>query len=107
EEDTALLCDPGSLSAILSRASAVIQGNIAAARLRDQPADYCITPAVGNVGIFDLNRAAEAIEAGRTAARAALPELLESLGRAPAGSASATRWWRETLAARVPATAAA
>lgn len=71
----------GSLLDILSHASAVVQANIVAARLRDQPPDFCIAPQVGDVGLFDLNRAADTIESGRAAARAILPDLLAAIHR--------------------------
>jgi NTE family protein len=72
---------PQSLSMVLTRASVVVQSHIAAARLREQPPDFLIQPDSG-VGVFDFDRAAVAIEAGRVAAAAALPGLREALDRA-------------------------
>jgi NTE family protein len=59
-----------NLSTVLSKASAMIQANLAAARLRDEPPDYLIVPPVSDIGLFDFHRAAAAIEAGRAATRA-------------------------------------
>jgi len=89
--------DCGSLADVLSRASAVIQANIAAARLRNEPADFCIAPDVQCIGLFDFNRANDAIEAGRAAARAVLPALLERIAawRPPSRP---RRYWRSLMA---------
>lgn len=80
------------LSDILFKASAVVQTTIAAVRLRDEPPDFLIAPAAYDIGLFELHRAAEAIEAGRAAVREALPELLEVLAEARARS-QPFRWW--------------
>ncbi len=79
-----------SLAAILFKASAVIQTNIAAARLQQSPPDFLIAPDAHAIGTFEVWRAAEAIEAGRAAARAALPELRAAIDAAQARSRS---WW--------------
>lgn len=71
---------PQSLSMVLTRTSVIVQSHIAAARLREQPPDFLIQPDPG-VGVFDLDRAAVAIEAGRVAASAVLPALRQSLER--------------------------
>lgn len=87
------------LTAILYKASAVVQTTIAAARLREEPPDFLIAPVAHEIGLFELQRGAEAIEAGRAAVRAALPELQEALAAVRRGRAS-TRWWtREAEAA--------
>lgn len=71
---------PQSLSMVLTRSSVIVQSHVAAARLREQPPDFLIQPDPG-VGVFDLDRAAVAIEAGRAAASAALPALRQALER--------------------------
>jgi NTE family protein len=96
------------LMEILSHASAVVQANIVAARLRDQPPDFCIAPEVADVGLFDLHRAEEAIECGRAAARAVLPELMTALQHHTWQRRILVRSRiRQVLSRRVPAPAAA
>ncbi len=68
-----------NLAMVLSRSSALIQARIAATRLREEPADFLIEPDIREIGVFDFHRAVEAVEAGREAARAALPALLQHL----------------------------
>lgn len=67
---------------VLSKGSAVVQAHIASARLRDHPPDAFVVPRSEHIGIFEMMRCAEAIEAGREAAIRALPELLESIEKA-------------------------
>jgi NTE family protein len=81
------------LATILFKASAVVQTTIAAARLRDEAPDFLIAPAAYDIGLFDVHRAAEAIEVGRAATRAALPELLAAIERAQSIARSSSRWW--------------
>jgi NTE family protein len=78
------------LASILCKASMVVQSTIAAARLRESPPDCLIAPAAHHIGVFEVHRAAEAIEAGRAAARAALPGLLTAI---EAARNDARRWW--------------
>lgn len=80
------------LTAILYKASAVVQTAIAAARLRDEPPDFLIAPVAYDIGVFEVQRAAEAIEIGRAAARAALPDLLGAIQQAHTNT-RAPRWW--------------
>jgi len=83
---------------VLSRASAVVQARIAAARLRDQPPDYFVTVPTGTIGMFDFHRTAEATEAGRAAARQVLPDLLAALADAAPFSHRVSRWLDEATA---------
>jgi NTE family protein len=83
-EEPAVQSAPHSLSMILMRASIVVQSHIAAARLRQHPPDFLIQPDVGTVGVFDFDRAAEAIDAGRRAAVEALPKLRRAIEGAAA-----------------------
>jgi len=89
------------LSAVLYKASAVVQTTIAGARLRDEPPDFLIAPAAYEIGLFDVHRAAHAIEIGRAATRAALPDLLAALDDAQANARASSKWWgaRESAAA--------
>jgi NTE family protein len=100
-EGTAAAMLPGhddafTLSAVLSKASAMIQANIAANRLRQEPPDYLIVPVVSDIGLFDFHRAAEAIAVGRAATRAILPELLATIERARAVAVPAPAWVRRS-----------
>ena len=90
EEMEAGVARRDGLAAILCQASLVVQSTIAAARLRESPPDYLIAPAAHHIGSFEVQRAAEAIEAGRAAARAGLPELLTAI---EAARGEARRWW--------------
>lgn len=85
---------------VLSRASAVVQARIAAARMREQPADCLITVPGQTIGLFDFHRSAEAIEAGRAAARRVLPDLLASLAAAAPLSERLSRWFDRAILAR-------
>jgi NTE family protein len=79
-DDESDVADDIGLIEVLSRATGVIQARIAAARLREQPPDCLVTvPMRDEIGLFDFHRAAEAIDAGRIAAREALPEIRSAL----------------------------
>ncbi len=81
---------------VLARASAVVQAQIAAARLREQPPDCLICVPTGTIGMFDFHRTAEAIAAGREAVRLALPGLLAALAAATPLSQRFSRWLDST-----------
>jgi NTE family protein len=83
---------------VLSRASAVVQAHIAAARLREQPPECLIKVPVHTIGLFDFHRTAEATAAGRAAARQALPDLLAALAAAAPLSHRFSRWLNEATA---------
>jgi NTE family protein len=85
----------GGLASILCKASIVVQTTIAAARLRETPPDFLIAPAACDIGAFEVHRAAEAIEAGRSAARAALPNLFAAI---EARRAELRPWWPRAAA---------
>jgi NTE family protein len=87
------------LSSILCRASVVVQSTIAAARLREAPPDFLIAPAAAAIGLFEVQRAAEAIELGRCAARTALPALRAAIDEARSGPKYGRRWWAADRAA--------
>ncbi len=69
-----------------------MQARIAASRLRQQPPDYLISISLPDVGLFDFHRCAEAVAAGRAAARAALAELRIALASAVPLYQRLTRW---------------
>ena len=79
---------------VLSRSSGVVQAQIAAARLREEPPNCLISIPVHTIGLFDFHRTAEAIAAGRTAAREALPTLLAALDAAAPLVHRVSRWLR-------------
>jgi NTE family protein len=87
------------LSSILCRASIVVQSTIAAARLREAPPNFLIAPAAADIGLFEVQRAAEAIELGRSAVRAALPALRAAIEQTRSGATYARRWWAGDRAA--------
>lgn len=73
------VADDLGLIEVLSRATGVVQARIAAARLREQPPDCIVIVPASEIGLFDFHRAAEAVDAGRLAAREALPEIRDAL----------------------------
>ncbi len=62
---------------MLANSIAIMQGRIARSRLAGEPADVLIAPRLGQMGLLDYHRAAEAIAVGRKATEHMLP-LLES-----------------------------
>jgi NTE family protein len=68
---------------VLMQATRIVQCQIAAARLHREPADAIVHIPVGDIGTFDFHRAKELVEAGRRAARAALPDILRALEPTP------------------------
>ena len=73
---------PMGILDVIAKGSAVVQTRIAGARLRDNPADFFVSPRAENIGTFEMTRTGEAFECGRLAARRALPDLLEALALA-------------------------
>ncbi|MGE5945111.1 MAG: patatin-like phospholipase RssA [Betaproteobacteria bacterium] len=67
-----------SLADVVTNSIAIMQARIARSRLAGEPADVLIAPRLGQLGLLDFHRAAEAISAGRQAAEHMLP-LLRSL----------------------------
>lgn len=72
---------PPGYFAVLAAALDIMQDKITRARLAGEPPHAMIAPRVPQVRLLDFDRAAEVIEAGRAAARAALPGILAQLGR--------------------------
>lgn len=84
--------EAGGILDILAKSSRLIQSQIARTRFRLDPPDFIVQPEAGQIGLFEFHRAQEAIEAGRAAAREALPALQEALKEAlPNGSPSPPR----------------
>ncbi|HYB99891.1 MAG TPA: patatin-like phospholipase family protein [Candidatus Limnocylindrales bacterium] len=64
---------------ILTKGSVIVQSHIAAARFRDDPPDVFISPRATHIGIFELMRSGEAVEAGREMGKRALPAVLQAI----------------------------
>lgn len=77
---------------ILSRATSLVQARMAASMLSMQPPDCLISVPLPHIGLFDFHRSAEAVEAGRSAAREALPAIRGALARQDAPSVRFSRW---------------
>jgi NTE family protein len=70
--------DPG-LTTVLVTAFNITQDRLSRSRLAGDPPDITIVPRTPSIGLFEFDRAAEAISAGRLAAERALPEIERSL----------------------------
>ncbi len=64
-----------SLADVLANSIAIMQGRISRSRLAGEPADVLIAPRLGQMGLLDYHRAAEAIAVGRQATEHMLPLL--------------------------------
>ena len=62
-----------SILKVLAQSLSIMQVRIARSRLAGEPPDVLIAPQLGDLGLLDYHRAAEAIEEGRQAATLALP----------------------------------
>lgn len=71
-----------SLVSVLSSSINIMQVRIARSRLAGEPADVLISPRVGQLGLMDYHRAAEAIAEGEAAVARIRPLLHYALGRA-------------------------
>jgi NTE family protein len=70
---------PGMLTAVSSSIS-IFQDRITRSRLAGDPADVLISPKLGDMGILEFGRAAEAMQEGEERVRYALPEIHRVLG---------------------------
>jgi NTE family protein len=77
---------------IMSRASRIVQARLAEERLRVHPPDGLVRISLPGISLFELHRSGEAIEAGRKAARLALPAIRESLEAAGSITGRVSRW---------------
>jgi NTE family protein len=57
----------------------VMQDRITRARLAGDPPDVSINPRLGNIGMFDFHRAAEAIEIGVEATEKVIDQITEAV----------------------------
>jgi len=68
---------PG-ISSVMMQSFNIIQDRIARSRLAGDPPDRLINPAIGDIGLFDFHRAADAIDVGYAAAQPIIKELLQA-----------------------------
>lgn len=59
---------------------AIMQMRITRSRMAGDPPEVVVAPALASLGLLDFHRASEAIEEGRRAARASLPQLQRFMG---------------------------
>lgn len=71
-----------SLVSVLTSSINIMQVRIARSRLAGEPADVLVSPRVGQLGLMDYHRAAEAIAEGEAAVARIRPLLRYALGRA-------------------------
>ena len=91
--------DELGLIEVLLEASRVVESHLAASRLREQPPDVLISVPLPRIGLFDFHRSQEMVDAGRAAARRALPEVRARLaGTVPIYRR--VRSWLDRAAAR-------
>lgn len=69
---------PG-IPTVMVEAFNVMQDRITRARMAGDPADVLISPKLGNVGMFDFHRAAEAIELGVEATERAIDQIADAI----------------------------
>jgi NTE family protein len=58
----------------------IMQMRITRSRMAGDPPEVVVAPALASLGLLDFHRASEAIEEGRRAARASLPQLRRFMG---------------------------
>lgn len=69
---------PG-IPTVMVEAFNVMQDRITRARMAGDPADVLISPKLGNVGMFDFHRAAEAIELGVEATERSIDQIADAI----------------------------
>lgn len=68
-----------SMFGVMSSALGIVQDRISRSRLAGEPPDVQITPRLGHLGLFELDRADEAIAEGEAAVERSLPDLRDAL----------------------------
>ena len=66
---------PPSVLDVVMTSVAIMQMRITRSRMAGDPPELVISPSLAHLGLLDFHRSAEAIEGGRRAAQAALPQL--------------------------------
>jgi NTE family protein len=69
---------PG-IPTVMVEAFNVMQDRITRARMAGDPADVLISPKLGNIGMFDFHRAAEAIELGAEATERSIDQIADAI----------------------------
>jgi len=72
--------EPLSLIAAISSSINIFQDRITRSRLAGDPADVVLSPKLGNMGILEFSRAAEAMQEGEECVQTALPEIRRTIG---------------------------
>lgn len=70
---------PSVLDVVMTSVN-IMQMRITRSRMAGDPPEVVVAPALANLGLLDFHRAGEAIEEGRRAARASLPQLRRFMG---------------------------
>jgi NTE family protein len=70
-----------SILGVMARTMNIVQDRISRSRLAGDPPDVTIAPKLGHIGIFQLDRARESIEAGEAAVAEVAPLLKDGLRR--------------------------
>lgn len=70
---------PPAMLDVLASSINIMQVLITRSRLAGEPADVLITPRLADLGLMEFHRASVAIEAGKRATEAAMPQLAERL----------------------------
>ncbi len=68
-----------SLFGVVTSSLSIMQDRLTRSRLAGDPPDVHITPRVGHIGLFEFDRAEEAIREGEAAVERRRPELLDAL----------------------------
>ena len=79
ENDDETRKTPGFFS-MISNTISIFQDQIIRARLEADPADILIEPKVGDIGMFEFQRAADAIKEGEACVRSAMVDILRHTG---------------------------
>ena len=70
---------PSMLDVVMTSV-AIMQMRITRSRMAGDPPEVVVAPALANLGLLDFHRASEAIEEGRRAAKASMPQLRRFMG---------------------------
>jgi NTE family protein len=70
---------PSLLDVVLASVN-IMQVRITRSRMAGDPPEVVVAPALANLGLLDFHRASEAIEEGRRAAKASMPQLRRFMG---------------------------
>ncbi len=70
---------PSVLDVVMTSVN-IMQMRITRSRMAGDPPEVVVAPALANLGLLDFHRAGEAIEEGRRAAKASLPQLRRFMG---------------------------